>query len=338
MNVYYISILLFALPLNICVSSPYKKPHITPHHTPKIPTTRLLCECELYTPNYDKDPEMKAVMENFDRQTSQRFHEYDDRMIEKRKHCKDKCDKEIQKIILKDKLEKQMAQQFATLQTDIQSGELPECTCKKSMVDKMEKDCLLCGGVLGAGIAPTVGLIGGLAVSQLTKAATAAATKYATKKGIEAGVNAVIETIIKRQPIFTMYFNGKWSKYITESYYSTVDGLFKAVTNAINSTGKTCEAKTLDNFVCSALSKGEETFGPYVTAGKQATATTTATVQKAKLGEVTTQSTQLYGAIGYSILAILIIILIMVIIYLILRHRRKKKMKKKLQYIKLLEE
>ncbi|ETW56874.1 hypothetical protein PFUGPA_01075, partial [Plasmodium falciparum Palo Alto/Uganda] len=78
MKVHYINILLFALPLNILVGSPHKKPSITPNFPPN---TRLLCDCELYSPaNYDDDPQMKKIMENFDRQTSQRFHEYDERM------------------------------------------------------------------------------------------------------------------------------------------------------------------------------------------------------------------------------------------------------------------
>ncbi|ETW33151.1 hypothetical protein PFTANZ_06132, partial [Plasmodium falciparum Tanzania (2000708)] len=90
------------------------------------PTTRVLCECELYTPaNYDNDPQMKEVMDNFNRQTQQRFHEYDERMVEKRMQCKDKCDKEIQKIILKDKLEKQMKQELTTLETKITTDDIP---------------------------------------------------------------------------------------------------------------------------------------------------------------------------------------------------------------------
>ncbi|SPJ10088.1 PIR protein, partial [Plasmodium sp. DRC-Itaito] len=137
MKVHYINILLFVHALNILHTYichhfyrqiPTKK-YI--HHT-KIPTTRLLCECELYAPaNYDNDPQMKEVMQQFEDRTSQRFHEYDDRMVEKRKECKDKCDKEIQKIILKDKLEKQMAEHFDTLQTDIQSDAIPTCICEK---------------------------------------------------------------------------------------------------------------------------------------------------------------------------------------------------------------
>ncbi|SOV83955.1 rifin PIR protein, putative [Plasmodium reichenowi] len=86
MKVNYINILLFALPLNILVHNQRNHKSTTPHHTPKITTTRLLCECELYAPaNYDNDTEMKKVMENFNKQTQQRFHEYDDRMVEKTK-------------------------------------------------------------------------------------------------------------------------------------------------------------------------------------------------------------------------------------------------------------
>ncbi|ETW58829.1 hypothetical protein PFMC_05288, partial [Plasmodium falciparum CAMP/Malaysia] len=147
MKVHYINIFLFALPLNILVNT-HKEPFIT-HHTPKIPTTRLLCECDLYMPNYDNDPQMKKIMDKFSKQTQQRFEEYDDRMVEKRKQCKDKCDKEIQKIILKDKLEKQMAQQLTTLETKIDTDDIPTCICEKSIADKVEKGCLRYAGVLG---------------------------------------------------------------------------------------------------------------------------------------------------------------------------------------------
>ncbi|KYN92981.1 rifin, partial [Plasmodium reichenowi] len=53
--------------VNTHKKTPYSKPHYTP-------TTRLLCECELYSPaNYYNDPEMKKVMENFNKQTEERF-------------------------------------------------------------------------------------------------------------------------------------------------------------------------------------------------------------------------------------------------------------------------
>ncbi|KOB87524.1 hypothetical protein PFDG_03709 [Plasmodium falciparum Dd2] len=127
MKVHYINILLFALPLNILEHNK-NEPHTTPNHTQ---TTRSLCECKLYSPtNYDSDPEMKRVMQQFVDRTTQRFHEYDERMQSKRMQCKEQCDKEIQNIILKDKLEKELMDKFATLQTDIQSDAIP--TCDKS--------------------------------------------------------------------------------------------------------------------------------------------------------------------------------------------------------------
>ncbi|KYN92985.1 rifin, partial [Plasmodium reichenowi] len=103
---------------------------------------------------------MKEVMENFNKQTQQRFHEYDDRMKTTRQKCKDKCDKEIQKIILKDKLEKHMAEQLTTLETKINTDDIPTCICEKSLADKTEKFCLNCGKNMGA-IAPWWGLVCG---------------------------------------------------------------------------------------------------------------------------------------------------------------------------------
>ncbi|EUR74236.1 hypothetical protein PFBG_01592 [Plasmodium falciparum 7G8] len=202
MKVHYINILLFALPLNILVrlyhvGSPHKKPSITPH----TQTNRLLCECELYAPtNYDNDPEMKAVMQDFDRQTSERFHEYDERMKTTRQKCKDKCDEAIQKIILKDKLEKHMAQQLSTLETKITTDDIPTCVCEKSMADKVEKGCLRCAGVLGGGVMPSIGLLGGIgegAISLLKPAALEAAIDFATKAGAAAGAAAGAQAGIK---------------------------------------------------------------------------------------------------------------------------------------------
>ncbi|CDO61592.1 rifin [Plasmodium reichenowi] len=195
MKVHYINILLFALPLNILVNSPHKKPSITPHHTPKIPTTRLLCECELYTPaNYDNDQDMKKVMENFNKQTQQRFEEYEERLQSKRMQRKDKCDKEIQKIILKDKLEKELMDKFATLQTDIQNDALPTCICEKSLADKTEKFCLNCGKNMGA-IAPWWGLVCGAGYAGWTNYFATTVVKMATDAGISEGLKVGLEKV-----------------------------------------------------------------------------------------------------------------------------------------------
>ncbi|EWC79159.1 surface antigen [Plasmodium falciparum UGT5.1] len=182
-KVHYINILLFALPLNILINT-HKRSHTTPHHTLAI---RLLCECDLYMSSYDNDPQMKKVMEHFNKQTQQRFEEYDERMKTTRQKCKDKCDKEIQKIILKDKLEKELAEKFVTLQTDIQNDAIPTCVCEKSLADKVEKTCLKCGGVLGGGVTPGWGLISGIVYTGWKAAALATAKELAEKAGAAAG-------------------------------------------------------------------------------------------------------------------------------------------------------
>ncbi|SOV84190.1 rifin PIR protein, putative [Plasmodium reichenowi] len=344
MKVHYINILLFALSLNILLLSSQvynQRNHksSTPRHTPKIPTTRLLCECELYAPaNYDSDPQMKEVIENFNKQTQQRFEEYDERMKTTRQKCKEQCDKEIQKIILKDKLEKQMEEQLSTLETKIHTDDIPTCVCKKSVAEKTEKFCLNCGKNMGT-IAPWWGLVCGVGYAGWKTAATASAMEYAAKKGIEAGVKAVIEKIMGGDSIFSIVLKVDLSNFINGTNYNSIPALVKAVYAAMDSSGKTCSVKTASNEIaCSALSNGETSFVPYVTAGKQAAAAKTTSVQTAKLGKITAEGYNIYSAIGYSVLAIMIIVLIMVIIYLILRYRRKKKMKKKFQNIKLLEE
>ncbi|KOB86385.1 hypothetical protein PFDG_02069 [Plasmodium falciparum Dd2] len=85
MKVHYINILLFTVPLNILVYNQISL-HIR-NHTPTT-KSRLLCECDVYTSIYDNDPEMKNVMENFNKQTEERFHGINERMQETRKYCK----------------------------------------------------------------------------------------------------------------------------------------------------------------------------------------------------------------------------------------------------------
>ncbi|ETW45741.1 hypothetical protein PFMALIP_06198, partial [Plasmodium falciparum MaliPS096_E11] len=162
------------------------------------------------------------------------FQEYDEKLQEKRQIYKDKCDKEIQKIILKDKLEKQMAQQFSTLHTDIQSDAIPTCVCEKSLADKVEKACLRCGGVLGSGVAPSVGLLGGIgeaAISAWQTKAIAAATKAAmvegAAQGLAAGIQAGKGVAIKSlKELGVEYFWPGMSNYIHNmSHYKEVANL-----------------------------------------------------------------------------------------------------------------
>ncbi|SCM18771.1 PIR protein, putative [Plasmodium sp.] len=187
---HYCKVLLFSFPLNILMHNKNKS-YITPKHTRN---TRLLCECELYTSIYDDDPEMKKVLQDFDRQTSQRFKEYNGRMQEKRKNCKEQCDKDIQKIILKDKIEKQMEEKFSALETNIDSNDLPTCICNKTLADKVEKRCLKCTQNLGGVVAPSSGVLGGIAelgLSAWKTAALAAAKKAAITEGAVKGLAKV---------------------------------------------------------------------------------------------------------------------------------------------------
>ncbi|SOV83882.1 rifin PIR protein, putative [Plasmodium reichenowi] len=369
MKVHYINILLFALPLNIMVYTPQQKPHNTPHHTPKIPTTRLLCECELYSPaNYDNDPQMKEVMDNFNKQTQQRFHEYVDRMKTTRQKCKEQCDKVSQKIILKDKLEKELMDKFATLHTDIQSDAIPTCVCEESLADKVEKGCLRCGGILGAAM-PELGSIGGSLLSALyawkpkaLEAAIVAAEEFGAAQGAVAGKAAGMNLVIRflkqwgiQQYCPQIFKQIKKIEHFTE--------LKDFVVPIINKHGDIC-ASTANKAACDAfdmklgagipgvrdgpppnaviktllegLAEKAETTADG--AGKIATKDAAAAFETAQKGAIETTFMGNQTIIISSIVAIVVIVLIMVIIYLILRYRRKKKMKKKLQYIKLLEE
>ncbi|SOV84012.1 rifin PIR protein, putative [Plasmodium reichenowi] len=373
MKVHYINILLFAFPLNILVTLCHvhnqRNHNITTLHKK---TNRSLCECELYTPaNYDNDPQMKRVMQQFEDRTTQRFHEYDNRMVEKRKHCKERCDKEIQKIILKDKLEKELMDKFATLHTDIQNDAIPTCVCEKSIADKVEKGCLKCGGVLGGGVVPSVGLLGGIGEAAMS-AWKVAALKTAIASARKAGMAAGEAAGNARGMVIVIKYLKDWGieEYCSELYEpmlkikhftdlkkfsDAIIAKHKAICAATaNNDGATCRAfglrigtrlkngsyGTPENQLVPKLLDGlaEQADLAAKAVAKDTAKEVTADLTAEKTGEIAAT----YGAwkttIIASIVAIVVIVLIMVIIYLILRHRRKKKMKKKLQYIKLLEE
>ncbi|SOS77253.1 rifin [Plasmodium sp. gorilla clade G1] len=314
MKLHYSKILLFSLSLNILVASSSgennkNKPYIT-LHTPTT-TSRVLSECDLYMSSYDNDPDMKSVKKNFDRQTSQRFEQYEERINVKRQKCKEQCDRDIQKIIVKDKVQ-------------------------KSLSEKVEKGCLRCGCGLG-GVAAGVGIFGALGTYGWKVTATATAIEFATQEGIKAGIQAAIEQI--KITVFNNLLNVEWLNFINASNYNSIAGLVEAVKDAVVSTKRTSElsSDTMDR-VSNALSQAEDWFSPAVREGTQTTASTITTVQRTQLVEVTNASSNAYAAIAYSVIALLIIVLVMIIIYLILRYRRKKKMNKKAQYTKLLNQ
>ncbi|EUT91702.1 hypothetical protein PFAG_00692 [Plasmodium falciparum Santa Lucia] len=370
MKVHYTNILLlYAVNLSIllitCRINIQKNHYINVFHisnTTKIPTTRLLCECDLYTSIYDNDPEMKMVMQQFDERISERFHEYDERIQEKRKKCKEQCEKDIQKIILKDKIEKELTEKLNALQTDITTEDIPTCVCEKSIADKTEKFCLKCGYGLGS-FSPNVGLIGAVAVNVWKTGALIAAKNAAIAEGAAAGKAAgesagITKAIAELYNHFFLTTLGRKpvQEVITaENFWNPI--FFSEAVKSENA--KMCfiypHLSTHESF-CSLKSFGKtaDFFDKYVKASVQtlvskssnaaaeATKTTTEQVTPAAIesskNTIEAACVSYHTAIIASIVAILIIVLVMVIIYLILRYRRKKKMKKKLQYIKLLKE
>ncbi|CDO61767.1 rifin [Plasmodium reichenowi] len=357
MKVHYINILLFALPLNILNHNQRNHKSTTQHKQ----TTRSLCECDLYMPNYDNDPEMKFVLENFNKQTQQRFEEYDNRMKTTRQKCRERCDKEIQKIILKDKLEKELMDKFATLHTDMQSDAIPTCVCEKSLADKTEKFCLNCGMNVGGGVTLSSGVLGGIgeaAISLLKPAAIIAAKESAEKAATAAATQAGVKKVISEINVWSQLFR-------------TDEGVFN-LTTIVNKTNFNCptallqRAKHLFGEACINKKTGDTSifcnstiyqggvskFNDFTKAGIDAYnvefALQKEALEKTNLAAVNTGFESSISSINAAIIAIVVIVLIMVIIYKILRYRRKKKMKKKyrrkkkmkkkLQYIKLLEE
>ncbi|EUR79018.1 hypothetical protein PFBG_00507, partial [Plasmodium falciparum 7G8] len=329
------------------VINTHKKPSIRPRH---IQTTRLLCECELFAPqNYDNDPEIKTVMQQFHDRTTQRFQEYDEKLQEKRQIYKDKCDKEIQKIILKDKLEKELTEKFAILQTDIHSDAIPTCICEKSIADKVEKGCLRCGGVFGGGIAPSVGILGGIgqvALSAWKTAAITSAKETAEKAAIAKATNAGVDAVILELKNFVNGLTGMTvdlTPIVTPSNYNCGSVLYasakKLASKSCIVNGQVIQNRFCDNVVYYPNESGFNLFAQAgITKYETEFASQKALLEAAELDAVDSKYAFWQTANIAPVVAILVIVLIMVIIYLILRYRRKKKMKKKLQYIKLLEE
>ncbi|ETW42935.1 hypothetical protein PFNF135_02829 [Plasmodium falciparum NF135/5.C10] len=332
MKLNYTNILLFSLSLNILSLSPKvynQRNHksITPH-TPKehpIKIHRSLCECELYMPNYDNDPEMQAVMQDFGRQTSQRFEENNECMIENRQKCKEQCDKEIQKIILKDKIEKELTVKFGALHTHITIEDIPTCICDKSLSDKVEKTCLNCGGILGT-VVPGWGILGSIGFYGFVNSI---AIDVAVKEGI-----AKVLHELKEITALEILLNNKLEALVTPETY--------ACTNALN---KSIMAAKLT--ICKASPQpapcSPKLFDLSVIAPKVHNATMEG-INTAKVAEVNTWNTAFSSPaffsnpIVISAIVLICIAVILLIIYLILRYRRKKQMNKKLKYIKLLKE
>ncbi|ETW58006.1 hypothetical protein PFMC_06097 [Plasmodium falciparum CAMP/Malaysia] len=250
---------------------------------------------------------MKSVKENFDRRTSQRFEEYEERIQEKRRKCKEQCDKDIQEIIEKDRMD-------------------------KSLAEKVEKCCLICGCGLGGGVAPFVGLFGGITISELKKVAAAASTQA----GIEEAIKGV-GSIFHLEAGSTM----EWTNMINAENYSNKMSLVEIVTILKNK----CEDGQVvgDSLFCSASNSIAESgdtfeFSKNISVMAADAAEAARKAASNKLAEMTSVGTICSNPVVISAIVVVIIAVILLIIYLILRYRRKKKMNKKDHYTKLLKE
>ncbi|KNC35537.1 rifin [Plasmodium falciparum RAJ116] len=238
------------------------------------------------------------------------FIEYGERTIERRQKYKEQCDKDIQEIIEKDKIQ-------------------------KSLAEKVEKGCLRCGCGLG-GVAAGVGIIGPIAVNELNKAALVAAAQ----KGIDAGIVKAIAELYNKFLLTTLN-DRPLTTVITARNFKDINVLGHLVQAEYN---RMLDAATInDNSIFSMYHGLKGTEPIQAIAANARTAATKAAAEAARVEgvEITaanTASYDLYIAIAYSVTAILVIVLIMIIIYLILRYRRKKKKKKKIEYTKLLKE
>ncbi|SOV76629.1 rifin PIR protein, putative [Plasmodium reichenowi] len=354
MKVHYINALLFALPLNILLLSSQvhnkNKQSIT-LPTPHTSITRLLCEGDLYMPNYDNDPQMKKIMDNFNKQTQQRLRQHDDRMKEKRKQCREQCDKEIEKILLKDKIEKELAEKFVRLDTNIHTNDIPTCVCEKPVSDKVEKSCLKCGINLGAAV-PGLGVLGAYGAHSMIQLAMEAAKELGIQLAIEegktVGVKAVIAALNKSLnidilggiPLNTVlngnnFRNIDFLVYILKEKYNTIctvpDADLDKLLCSIGNSNPTLPYKLIESNVPNAVAEATEV----------ATSTTeemTPIYTTQELSKVTSAGAILSNPIVIAFIVIVILIVTLLIIYLILRYRRKRKTNKKLQYIKLLKE
>ncbi|SOS78628.1 rifin [Plasmodium sp. gorilla clade G1] len=317
MKIHYTKIILFSLALNILLSSSCahskNKPYTTSHI--RNTTSRVLSECDVHTSIYDNDADMKSVKENFNRQASQRFEEYEKLMIIKRQKCKEQCDKDIQKIIVKDKIQKSLAQ-------------------------KVEKGCLMCACGLGGGVAPVWGLVSGLWYASWTHYVATTVNQAATKAGIEKAIEGLGN-------IYTLneFSYMDWAAQVTPRTYGNVMELVKIV-NSVNNMCDASESAGNTSFCTVSYTFNTRGNGSVFMhqISKQAAEVAADAGEAARLAEATEASkflpktTILTNTIIASIVAIVVIVLVMLIIYLILLYRRKKKIKKRQQYTKLLKE
>ncbi|SPJ08224.1 PIR protein [Plasmodium sp. DRC-Itaito] len=306
-------ILLLFLPLNILVTS-YEhntnKPYITSHHTQ---TNRSLCECDTQSSNYNNDEDMKSVKERFDDRTSQRLRKYNERMQDKRQKYKEQRDKNIQKIIEKDKRE-------------------------KSLAEKVEKGCLKCGCALGGGVLPVWGLASGIWYAIVSQHATKLATEAGIKKGLQVGITEITKIFAKYRPSVTVPKFTVDQMLSSRKFTKSVDlfGMIQHLNDTVYHEFGADSSSPFWTYI--SYIADDKLITDFNTNNSDNIAAVKEAFEKCKAAEFASHTSLLSNNIIASVVTIIIIVLIMVIIYLVLRYRRKKKMKKKAQYTKLLNQ
>ncbi|SOV25552.1 rifin PIR protein,putative [Plasmodium sp. DRC-Itaito] len=328
MNIYYNNVLLFSLILNILLHNLWNHKVTTKPH-------RCLCECELYTSqNYDNDPQMKEIMENFNKQTKQRLRDdaistgvYEKSVADKTEKICLNCGKNmgtiapswkeaIKKCIEVGlanvaKIVKQLKDTFGALQPDVDSDAISTGVYEKSVADKTEKICLNCGKNMGT-IAPS--------------------WKEAIKKCIEVGLANVAKIVkqmsgtipvkIPKIKVAEVMIAGKFTDEVT------LHSIFKAFdSHTFAELGTVQHAQY--SLCVQTLSGKQSYFTTHYSTQSAEVVTTVADTKGAVLAYGTTTTSILDTTIIASVLAIVVIVLVTLIIYLILRYPRKKKKKKK---------
>lgn len=281
---------------------------------------------------------MKEVMQDFDRQTSQRFKEYNKHIIKNKQKCKEQCEKDIHKIILKDKIEKELAKKFVTLETYISTVDIPSCFCEKTVADKVEKSCLKCGKNLG-GFVPGLGVLGAYGAHSIVQVAMEAAKEVAIQMAIEdgkaAGIQAVFQALSSSLNADKLC-GSTLNTVLNGNNFNDINFLVNLLKEKYNTI---CGASGphAETLLCSIGSNNPqvaytaiETYVPKAvsTATEVATSTTeemTTIYTTQELSKVTSTGAILSNPIIISFIVIVIVVIIFLIIYLILRYRRKKR-------------
>ncbi|EWC78509.1 hypothetical protein C923_00829 [Plasmodium falciparum UGT5.1] len=259
---------------------------------------------------------MKQVMDNFHHQTQQRFHEHEERTIKNREKCKEQCEQDIQKLILKEKIQKELTEKLSALQIDISTHDIPTCVCEKSLADKTEKFCLKCGYGLG-GALTSWEIFGYTGIYGWANYAAV----LAHEAGVKAGIKVVID-MFSDIPSLSRFTGFDLTKMIDGTNFNVPMEIVKVVKGLST---KLCGSSKINSFCHFPDMNNGKSLLEFANSASNAGIAQASSVQGSKVQFIKTTVADLSYNMIVSGITILVIVLVMVIIYLILRYRRKKK-------------